>query len=163
MTMTAATARVEVLNASYQPLTSTTLDRAIALYITKRADIEESDPFRRVRHKNGWLPWPKVIRMVRYISVNIEYGPEPWSKAGVLKRDDYKCAYCTKRRGETIDHILPRAQGGQNTWENTVASCKTCNNKKDNRTPEQANMELLFKPTVPKRFHFAKTGKSKKK
>lgn len=152
---TAATASVKVLNASYEPLSTTRLDRAISMVLSKKAEIEESDPFRRVRHKNGWHPWPLVIRMVKYIKVNIRYGPEPWTKAGVLKRDKNKCAYCTKRKGETIDHIVPRAQGGGNTWENTVACCKPCNGKKDNRTPEQAHMTLLFKPTTPMHYHFS--------
>lgn len=62
---------------------------------------------------------------------------------GILKRDNYVCQYddC-KRKACTIDHVLPRAQGGQTTWNNLVGACFECNQKKGNRTPEQAGMKL---------------------
>jgi hypothetical protein len=62
---------------------------------------------------------------------------------GIFKRDGYVCQYddC-KGRATTIDHVLPRAQGGQTTWDNLVGCCFACNQKKGNRTPEQAGMKL---------------------
>jgi hypothetical protein len=70
-------------------------------------------------------------------------------------RDRYLCAYC----GEdfepyklTIDHVLPKSFGGKNTWVNCVTACKPCNHRKGNRTPEIANMHLLYVPYAPSVF-----------
>ena len=50
----------------------------------------------------------------------------------------------------TIDHVIPRSRGGGNTWSNLVTCCKKCNQKKRDRTPEEANMKLLNEPRRPK-------------
>lgn len=52
------------------------------------------------------------------------------------------CAYCFNRMAKAIgrrntvtaDHIIPRAHGGTDDWENLVGACSICNNKK-RRTP----------------------------
>ena len=49
----------------------------------------------------------------------------------------------------TIDHVVPRSQGGQSTWENCVLACVACNHKKANRTPSQAGMRLRKAPVRP--------------
>ena len=54
----------------------------------------------------------------------------------------------------TIDHIIPRGRGGQDLWENLVAACKTCNQMKGNKTPEEAGMPLIKKPKRPNRLHY---------
>lgn len=70
----------------------------------------------------------------------------------LYSRDRRLCAYCGnvfEDRNLTIDHVLPRSRGGKNTWVNCVASCKPCNNRKDDRTPEEAGMQLLYVPYAP--------------
>jgi hypothetical protein len=70
----------------------------------------------------------------------------------LFARDRYLCAYCgTKYFASklTRDHILPRSKGGPDVWENVVTACRGCNQRKDDRTPEQANMKLLYVPYVP--------------
>jgi 5-methylcytosine-specific restriction endonuclease McrA len=52
-----------------------------------------------------------------------------WSKKGVLTRDNYVCSYCGQY-GDTVDHVLPVAKGGDNTWENTCCACRSCNTRK---------------------------------
>lgn len=67
-------------------------------------------------------------------------------------RDRFLCAYCGRQRGEealTRDHIHPVSRGGRDTWMNCVACCGRCNQRKGNRRPEEAGMELLFTPYVP--------------
>jgi hypothetical protein len=67
-------------------------------------------------------------------------------------RDRYTCAYCGhKFPGNKLskDHIIPRVQGGKDTWTNLVTSCKPCNQKKADRTPQEAGMELLYVPYIP--------------
>jgi 5-methylcytosine-specific restriction endonuclease McrA len=70
----------------------------------------------------------------------------------LFRRDLNLCAYCGVRFQEknlTKDHIIPVSRGGQNTWTNLVTACTRCNGKKDDRTPEQAGMPLLYVPYVP--------------
>lgn len=77
------------------------------------------------------------------------------TRKNILKRDRHKCAYCG--RGDlplTIDHIIPKSRGGDDTWENLVAACLPCNNKKGDRTPEEANIKLKIKPYVPNHIMF---------
>lgn len=78
----------------------------------------------------------------------------PLENKALFRRDHYLCAYC----GETFphkelscDHVTPRSQGGPNTWMNVVTACTQCNKKKDNMTPEEAGMQLLYVPYVPNR------------
>lgn len=66
----------------------------------------------------------------------------------MLVRDRHRCAYCG-RRATTVDHVVPRAQGGRDSWLNTVASCAEDNHRKADRTPEQAGMPLLREPFEP--------------
>ena len=63
----------------------------------------------------------------------------------MFKRDHYTCQYCGVQPGGeelTIDHVVPRSQGGTSTWENCVLACVTCNKRKADRTPQQAGLKL---------------------
>jgi 5-methylcytosine-specific restriction endonuclease McrA len=66
-----------------------------------------------------------------------------------LRRDNHTCQYCGNTKNLTIDHVIPRAKGGLNIWENVVIACEPCNNRKGNRTPHEANMTLRTKPKAP--------------
>ncbi|MBC9711788.1 HNH endonuclease [Streptomyces sp. TRM66268-LWL] len=136
-----------VLNASFEPLSTVTLNRAVVLVLTDKAVVEQAHPELRMRAAAVELPVPRVIRLCRYVRVPFRRHA-PWSRRGVLIRDRNKCAYCG-RRATTVDHVVPRAQGGGDTWLNTVASCAADNHRKADRTPEQAQMPLLFEPFVP--------------
>jgi CRISPR/Cas system Type II protein with McrA/HNH and RuvC-like nuclease domain len=64
----------------------------------------------------------------------------------IYMRDKFRCQYCGERKQPaelTLDHIFPRSRGGENTPVNIVAACLSCNNRKGNRTPEEARMPLL--------------------
>jgi hypothetical protein len=74
------------------------------------------------------------------------------TKHKLFKRDRGLCAYC----GDTIhenyaeaEHIIPNSRGGKYSWMNLVISCRPCNQRKGNRTPEQAGMGLLYTPYLP--------------
>lgn len=136
-----------VLNASFEPLSTVTLNRAVVLILQDKAVVEQSHPGLRMRGAAVDLPVPQVIRLCRYVRVPFRRHA-PWSRRGVLIRDQHRCAYCG-RRASTVDHVVPRAQGGQDTWLNTVASCAEDNHRKAARTPEQAHMPLLRQPFVP--------------
>ncbi|WP_415954064.1 HNH endonuclease [Streptomyces sp. KLOTTS4A1] len=136
-----------VLNASFEPLSTVTLNRAVVLVLSDKAVVEQAHPELRMRAAAMELPAPRVIRLCRYVRVPFRRHA-PWSRRGVLIRDRHRCAYCG-RRATTVDHVLPRAQGGGDTWLNTVASCAVDNHRKADRTPEEAGMPLLFEPFVP--------------
>jgi len=167
--MSIATYQVRVINASYEDLAPTTLDRAIALVeVQKRAEIIEVDETRLLRTFSG-EPFflPKVIRMLSMLKVPFHYGPEYFSKAGVIKRDNHTCGYCGKTSSKdgvtlTHDHILPKSRGGEDSWLNAVSACVKCNGRKANRTPEEANMPLLFEPWTPQRIYL-KSDKPRRK
>lgn len=136
-----------VLNASFEPLSTVTLNRAVVLVLQDKAVVEQSHPGLRVRAATVDLPVPRVIRLCRYVRVPFRR-QAPWSRRGVLIRDQHRCAYCG-RRASTVDHVVPRSRGGADSWLNTVASCAEDNHRKADRTPEQAGMPLLFEPFVP--------------
>jgi 5-methylcytosine-specific restriction endonuclease McrA len=77
----------------------------------------------------------------------------PFNRRNVFQRDRCTCQYCGTRPGSaelTIDHVVPRSQGGVSSWENCVLACVTCNRHKANRTPEQAGLTLSTKPVHPR-------------
>ena len=99
---------------------------------------------------SGKMKYPSILRLKNPIRRN--YFNANFSRVALVKRDKSTCQYCAKKltaSGVTIDHVLPRAQGGTTTFINCVVACQTCNNKKADRTPEQAGMFLMKKPTHP--------------
>ncbi len=78
-------------------------------------------------------------------------------KKQVLIRDKYTCLYCgcQKKNDLTIDHIIPSSRGGNTSYLNCVAACFQCNQRKGDKTPEEARMPLLAKPTHPVRGVFS--------
>lgn len=78
----------------------------------------------------------------------------PLSRAMLFTRDRHVCAYCGGQFGPgqlEIEHVTPRSLGGSTVWQNLVSACRACNQRKGNRTPEQAGMPLVFVPYVPNR------------
>lgn len=70
----------------------------------------------------------------------------------LFQRDRNLCLYCGKQFSPaylTRDHIMPASRGGESVWENCVTACRDCNQSKDDRTPEEANMKLLAVPYTP--------------
>lgn len=147
--MSIAAISVEVLNASYVPVGPTKLRRALALVRDNKAVIEEfHEDGRKVRTVEGFVLIPKIIRLLKMLKIRVEYSERAFSREGVLTRDDHTCGYCLGK-ATTYDHILPRSRGGTDSWRNCISACLICNGLKGSRTPEEADMPLLFKPTVP--------------
>jgi HNH endonuclease len=75
----------------------------------------------------------------------------------LFRRDQHVCAYCGGEFGHmelTRDHVMPTSRGGKDVWQNVVASCGGCNKVKDDRTPEEARMKLLYVPYAPNRAEY---------
>jgi len=147
------------LNASYEPLTIVPPRRAVRLVLDGKAEVLEVDGSRRFRSEKRVLPCPSVIRLVRYVHVPQRFRRQV-TNTFLFARDDYCCMYCGRHRGQlrdrdflTRDHILPTSRGGGNTWNNVVTSCSPCNNRKGNRTPEEARMPLMTVPSEPNYVH----------
>lgn len=99
---------------------------------------------------SGSIKMPAILRLKHHIRRN--YFNSNFSRSALVKRDRSSCQYCGKKLPAsqiTLDHILPRAQGGITSFTNCVVACQICNNRKGDRTPEQAGMVLLRKPTHP--------------
>jgi 5-methylcytosine-specific restriction endonuclease McrA len=137
---------VLVLNASYEPLHKVDVRHAVRMLVRGVAVVEEAVEGRRIGH----FPMPRVLRLVRYVTMRWRHGHRPtWAKRGLVRRDHGLCAYCG-RSANTVDHVVPRSRGGGTTWENTVLACGSCNNRKRDRTPAEAGMRLLVHPRVPR-------------
>jgi 5-methylcytosine-specific restriction endonuclease McrA len=75
----------------------------------------------------------------------------------LFRRDQNLCAYCGNTFSPshlTRDHIKPTSKGGPNIWMNVVTCCSPCNKKKDDKTLDQAHMQLLYVPYVPNRAEY---------
>ena len=143
---------VLVLNANYSPMTVCTAKRAISLYFLNKIDVL-SNYNEKVHSPSTSLNLPSIIKIKTYIKNNsmaVEI-----SRKNVLVRDDYTCQYCKKKsKSLTVDHVVPKFRGGQDSWENLVAACKNCNQIKGEHTPEEARMPLIRKPKRPNRIHY---------
>jgi len=94
---------------------------------------------------------PTVVRFA-YMIRQVYKRKVPWSKRNVCIRDNYTCGYCgIKSRKMTVDHVVPKAHGGKNSFENTVCACKKCNNKKGDKLPKECGMypsHRMVQPTI---------------
>ena len=163
-----------VINRDYVPISTTTLKRAVkkvwnelAVFLLPPGD---DTP---IWQEMTWADWrtlepregedvlkaaaKRVFRIPEIIKVN-EYSGVPnrrvkLSRRALFRRDSFRCQYCGEKPGIeelTLDHVLPKAQGGKTTWENMVVACVECNQRrKDNKTPAQAGMKLLREPYMP--------------
>jgi 5-methylcytosine-specific restriction endonuclease McrA len=146
---TGRTNRVVVLNASYEVLSVVALHRAVAYLRREKAEIVAQRDGAAMHSSSGLsIPVPTVVRLLRYVRVPYRHQVPAWTKAGLLRRDRHTCAYCG-HRGATVEHLVPVSRGGRSTWANTVVACVSCNTRKGNRTPEEAGMVLLRRPTIP--------------
>jgi 5-methylcytosine-specific restriction endonuclease McrA len=95
---------------------------------------------------------PKIIRLFGYDRLPRQQ--VKLNRRNIYARDTNRCQYCGKHfamKELTIDHIVPRVQGGEHTWVNLVCACVRCNTRKGGRTPSQAHMRLIRRPIRPRR------------
>lgn len=105
-----------------------------------------------VRTVNSEIRVPRVIRLFGYDKLPKQ--TVKFNRRNIFARDHNLCQYCGKKYPTaelSLDHVVPRSQGGLNTWENIVCACVSCNVRKGGRTPKQAHMTLIRKPEKPKR------------
>lgn len=140
-----------MLNATFEPLNVVSLRRAVVLLLKEKAEVIEAARA-KIRSERLALETPLVIRLVYYVRVPHRL-LMPLARRTVLARDQYRCQYCGSEppKGQlTLDHVLPRSRGGEHTWENVVAACIPCNQRKGDRTLQEAGMTLLSEPSRPR-------------
>lgn len=155
-----------VLNRSFSPIQITSIKRAICLVFKGLAYFVDENYQKydfnswaelSIKNENERIQLTSFsIRLPRVVILNF-YDKLPQAfvrlcRENIYLRDKNTCQYCSKRfnRSElNIDHVVPISQGGETSWQNLVCSCVPCNQKKGGRTPEQARMPLLKKPSAP--------------
>ena len=68
------------------------------------------------------------------------------TRSMIYERDEHTCQYCGSKKHLSIDHVIPRCRGGEDTWENLVVACSSCNVKKGSTPLEQTGMKLMKTP-----------------
>ena len=139
---------VLVLNQNYEPLNVCGVRRAMVLVLKDRAQM--------IQNGNGLLnspedafPMPAVIRLFRMVKRPLF--ERRLSRREIFWRDNYTCQYCGRQsRDLTLDHVMPRVQGGDHSWDNVVAACVPCNHIKAGMTLKQSGMVLMRLPKAPK-------------
>lgn len=141
--MTATTALVRrktlVLNADYRPLSTAPLSLisaqdAIKSVVLNKVDVvEEWDE--ACHSPSLTMPIPKVVALRHYAPVSQE---PKFCRHSIFLRDRFRCQYCGERFSAselTFDHVIPRERGGLTTWDNILAACVACNQRKRNHLP----------------------------
>lgn len=54
-------------------------------------------------------------------------------RAIVLRRDKYRCVWCSSRDRLEMDHVIPWSAGGEDTVDNLRTLCHDCNSARSNR------------------------------
>lgn len=143
---------VLLLNQNYEPLAVCDVKKAVVLILLGKAEAIENSAY-WVRSVNFRIPLPVVVRLVRY--ARAPRRQVVLNRKNLLMRDRHQCQYCGRKSSPlTVDHIIPRQFGGKESWENLVIACLPCNNRKANRTPEQAGMRLMNSPKRPNHFFY---------
>ncbi len=144
-----------VLNRNWQPVGVATVAKSLVKVWNETARIVDPDDYCQyswsdwaqlspaddelvIRTRANRLRVPEVIVLTSYD--RLPPNAVTFSRRNIFKRDRFTCQYCGKQPGSeelTIDHVLPRAQGGTSTWENCVLACIECNAKKADRTPDR--------------------------
>ena len=141
--------KVLVLNSDYTPINVTTVTRGFVLVSKGKAEILKSGENPIITGYQTFVR-PVIIRLLNYVRYRVKN--LKINRNRIFKRDNHQCVYCGSKRNLTIDHVVPKSKGGNNTWTNLVTCCSPCNRKKGDKTPEQANMKLQIRPYEPTLF-----------
>jgi 5-methylcytosine-specific restriction endonuclease McrA len=144
---------VLVLNNSFEPLVICSVRRAIIMMYLGKAQLVESRDGFLIRSVSRAMREPSVVRLGHY--ARVPFKQVMLNRRNIIRRDANRCQYCgATNRPLTVDHVVPRLRGGCETWENLVCACDRCNNRKGDRTPEEAGLKLSREPVRPNNFTF---------
>lgn len=127
-------------------------------------DFEDWAEISRFRHefepaKHDWIRTvhfhiavPRIVRVFSF--ARMPQREVKFNRRNIFARDNNTCQYCGRRFPTSelsLDHVVPRSQGGASCWENIVCACVRCNVRKGGRTPDQARLALVREPVRPRR------------
>jgi len=98
------------------------------------------------------LAVPRIVRLLFYD--RLPRRAVKFNRRNIYARDRNRCQYCGGKFPTSelsLDHVVPRSQGGRTDWTNIVCCCVQCNVRKGGRTPQEAHMRLVAEPAVPRR------------
>jgi 5-methylcytosine-specific restriction endonuclease McrA len=139
---------VLVLNSDYEPLNVCNMRRAVIMVYMGKADVlHERDNM--ITAPACDFTSPSVVKLRHHVRRPL---PElRLSRRTVFARDEYTCQYCGHTGGDlTIDHVVPKHQGGGTTWDNVVTACRRCNMRKSDKLLHQSGMALRRAPRQPR-------------
>jgi 5-methylcytosine-specific restriction endonuclease McrA len=139
--------KVLILNQDFSAIAVCTVTKAFLLVYLEKAELISKANGAVLRTVSTTYPVPSVIRLQHYVKV--PYYGISLSRHNVLRRDNFLCQYCGTTKNLTLDHLLPRSRGGETNWLNLVTACFRCNSRKGDRTPEEAGLKLVRKPSRP--------------
>jgi 5-methylcytosine-specific restriction endonuclease McrA len=142
--------QVLLLNITYEPLRIINWKKAITLLLLDKVEVLE-EYGREIHSVSFRVKLPSVVRLLRLVKRPRD--PVRFSRQNIYARDKYRCQYCGETfppEDLTYDHVIPRSRGGKTQWSNIVTCCIQCNRKKGGRTPKEAWMRLIRKPSRPK-------------
>lgn len=146
-------AKVLILNQNYEPMSVINVKKAIVLLYLGKVELIEAHQGKQLRAVSMSMPFPSIVRLSVY--VRIPYKKIILSRKNILRRDGHRCQFCGRSDiALTVDHVMPMSRGGEDTWENLVCACVRCNNKKGDRTPDEAGMPLFRTPMRPNHVTF---------
>lgn len=139
-----------LLDQGYQPLKVIPWQRAFVLDLVGKVETLGTHEW-SVRTVDRRLPVPAVVRLLRQIRHRPPF--VRFSRENVYLRDGYQCQYCGDELPAddlTLDHVVPRCEGGPTSWTNVVAACVPCNRRKGRDLPDEAGMPLRTEPRRPR-------------
>lgn len=161
---------VLVLNRQFYAIHITSWRRALSLLYLDHAQVVDEE-YRtysfegwrqlsqaRSVHPGGFVTTPTFRMAIPEVIALKAYDRLPESAVKFTRRNIYehyghRCCYCGGKFGTqdlNLDHVVPKSRGGDTSWANIVTSCIPCNLRKANRTPLEAGLPLLVKPSRPK-------------
>lgn len=142
---------------SLVPISTIGWQEAIKFVVCNQVEViaEYSDWF--VESPTIRMAVPSIIMTNEYVNINKKRIRA--TKFNILLRDGFKCQYCGVMQlpeDLTIDHVYPKSKGGIISWENSVAACLPCNNKKSN----SLDIKPKIKPEEPNYWKLLNTVKT---
>ena len=123
------------------------------LFFLGKAEIIATEESKSIRTVSTEYPYPSIVRLTHY--KRVPFKGIMLSRRNVIRRDGHRCQYCGSTNAPlTVDHIQPKSHGGADSWENLVAACIRCNNKKSDRSLYDTGMKLRSVPRKPTHVSF---------
>src|SRR5688500_19311539 len=139
--------RALVLNATYEPVCVVATRRALVLVLDEKAELG-NDSGAVYHSATAAFAEPSVVRLRAYVKVPYR-NRVALNRRAIFLRDGHRCQYCGAA-AENIDHVVPRSQGGDHSWENVVAACRPCNTRKEERLLHVTGFRLVRTPVAPR-------------